>query len=225
MSIFDPSKLLSYGAIGLGFLLAFLAYRLLSDEGKREPYPRKEMVRAIYAFMVFAFLLSFLGFSSELAKSLYVPKSLASAPNTKPVDMQSSDTKPLEPKVSTSTVVPAKKVVAARVVKSVDFTLLTPVLKSPIIGSELDSFPREITFEWAEVPGAVAYKVQAEILKPLDPSTHASIWVPIWQTQVTTTMKHDQWSGGGQYHWRVIAIDEKGRTSQPSDWWTFSFRS
>jgi hypothetical protein len=64
----DPGKILSYGAIGLGFLLAFLAYRLLASEQKRDT-PRAPMVHAIYTFMLFAFLLSILGFGGEYLKN------------------------------------------------------------------------------------------------------------------------------------------------------------
>jgi hypothetical protein len=67
----DPAKLLSYGAIGLGFLLAFMAYLLLSGEQKRAQ-PRQSIIRAIYSFMIFAFALAFLGFANEFAKNYSV---------------------------------------------------------------------------------------------------------------------------------------------------------
>jgi hypothetical protein len=67
MSSIDPGKILSYGAIGLGFLLALLSYMLLASEQKRVA-PRVPMIQAIYAFMSFAFLLSILGFGSEYLK-------------------------------------------------------------------------------------------------------------------------------------------------------------
>ena len=53
MSEADPGKILGYGAIGLGFLLAVLAYRLLSRENFRE--------RPIYVYLVFCLLLVIVG--------------------------------------------------------------------------------------------------------------------------------------------------------------------
>ncbi len=61
-------EILGYGVIGLGFLLAFLAYLLLSREQKREK-TRKNMVKAIYTFMGFSILLCVIGFGSEKIKS------------------------------------------------------------------------------------------------------------------------------------------------------------
>ncbi len=64
----DPYQILSYGVIGLGFLLAFLAYRLLTREQQRDE-PRPSMVRAIYTFMAFSLFLCVIGFGSEFSKS------------------------------------------------------------------------------------------------------------------------------------------------------------
>ncbi len=66
----DPARLLNYGATGLGFLLAFLAYLLLRNEQKN-PKPRAAMIRAIYTFMIFASLLGALGFATEMLKSRF----------------------------------------------------------------------------------------------------------------------------------------------------------
>jgi hypothetical protein len=69
MSTIDPTKVLSYGAIGLGFLLAFLAYSLILSEQKQDR-PRRSIIRTIYFFMVFSFTLCLLGFGSELWKNI-----------------------------------------------------------------------------------------------------------------------------------------------------------
>jgi hypothetical protein len=84
MNTIDPARLLGYGAIGFGFLLAFLSYLLLSGEQKREE-PRKSMVRAIYSFMAFAFFLSFLGFGSELLKNGVMSTPAGSFTDLKPL--------------------------------------------------------------------------------------------------------------------------------------------
>ncbi|MEJ2122546.1 MAG: hypothetical protein P8Z76_17965, partial [Alphaproteobacteria bacterium] len=60
----DPANILNYGAIGLGFLLAFLAYRLIAKEQKHES-PRKTLLRAVYVFMLFSVTLTVMGFTSE----------------------------------------------------------------------------------------------------------------------------------------------------------------
>jgi len=63
----DFYKILSYGAIGLGCILAFLSYRLLSREQEKER-PRQRILTSIYLFMVFSLSLSTVGFVTEYAK-------------------------------------------------------------------------------------------------------------------------------------------------------------
>src|SRR4051794_16451161 len=66
MNLHDLSayNILSYGVIGLGFLLAFLAYRLLGNE-QRKPQASKSILVSIHVFMIFSILLCVLGFASE----------------------------------------------------------------------------------------------------------------------------------------------------------------
>ena len=60
----DVVKILGYGVLGLGFLLALLAYHLLSKEqGKQTPRP--DAFRAIYVFMGFSLVLCILGLVSQ----------------------------------------------------------------------------------------------------------------------------------------------------------------
>jgi hypothetical protein len=68
----DVVKILSYGVIGLGFLLAFLAYRLLAQEQRREQV-RSEALRSIYLFMAFAVVLCLVGILGQV-----VPNHIAS---------------------------------------------------------------------------------------------------------------------------------------------------
>jgi hypothetical protein len=54
------TSILGYGAIGLGFLLAYLAYRLLlQEQGTKTPRP--EILKAIYLFECFCVVLVVLG--------------------------------------------------------------------------------------------------------------------------------------------------------------------
>ena len=67
----DPTAILSYGVIGLGFLLALLAYLLLLRE-QRAKQPRPSILVAINRFMIFAVALAGLGLTSEVARSYFV---------------------------------------------------------------------------------------------------------------------------------------------------------
>ena len=62
---FDIVRILGIGTIGLGFLLAFFAFRLLNKE-QNETQPRDGILRAINRFMLFSFSLCIIGFSSEI---------------------------------------------------------------------------------------------------------------------------------------------------------------
>jgi hypothetical protein len=53
VGLIDVVKILGYGVIGLGFLLAFMAYRLLSAEQKK-PKPNEKMLRSIRDYMIFS---------------------------------------------------------------------------------------------------------------------------------------------------------------------------
>src|SRR6516162_7649472 len=56
----DPSAILNYGISGLGFLLAFLSFRLLSKEQSKRT-PNSTIIRAIYVFQVFSVILILAG--------------------------------------------------------------------------------------------------------------------------------------------------------------------
>lgn len=64
MGNFDIPSILSYGVSGLGFLLAFLTFRLLLNEQKRKA-PRKNILHACFIFMIFSLILVGFGFASE----------------------------------------------------------------------------------------------------------------------------------------------------------------
>lgn len=68
MSNLNVYEILGYGVIGLGFLLAFLAFTLLTREQKREA-PRGTILAAIYIFMVFSLALCLIGFVADTQKS------------------------------------------------------------------------------------------------------------------------------------------------------------
>ncbi len=56
----DVVSILQIGVVGLGFLLAFLAYKLLTQEQNRHP-PRNRILLGIYVFMFFSVCLVILG--------------------------------------------------------------------------------------------------------------------------------------------------------------------
>jgi len=76
----EPAAILSYGVIGLGFLLALLAYFLLLRE-QHAKEPRESILAAINRFMIFSLVLAGLGLTSEVARSFFDPK-LAPNPET-----------------------------------------------------------------------------------------------------------------------------------------------
>ena len=60
-------EILRFGGIGLAFLLAFLAYRLIAKEAAKPPEEaRPKIVRTIWGFMVLAGVLAVVGVASEL---------------------------------------------------------------------------------------------------------------------------------------------------------------
>jgi hypothetical protein len=65
-------EILGYGVIGLGFLLAVLAYWLLTKEQKKDKV-RKPMISAIHVFMGFSVFLCVLGLASEFIKGREPP--------------------------------------------------------------------------------------------------------------------------------------------------------
>ena len=69
---FDIVRILSIGTVGLGFLLAYLAFRLLSKE-QAVANPRANILKAINYFMVFSFGLCGIGLSSELYRMYHTP--------------------------------------------------------------------------------------------------------------------------------------------------------
>jgi hypothetical protein len=64
---FDVVDILRIGVIGLGFLLALLAYKLLSNKGNKQE-PRQSIINATYVFMVFSIACLGIGLLSKVFK-------------------------------------------------------------------------------------------------------------------------------------------------------------
>jgi len=58
------SSFLTYGAIGLGLSLAFLTYKIISQEQKKKN-PNTNVIYSTYAFIIMSIIISFLGFVFE----------------------------------------------------------------------------------------------------------------------------------------------------------------
>jgi hypothetical protein len=69
MENMDVIKILGYGIIGLGFLLALMAFNLLSKEQKKDE-PNEKILASINRFMMFSIALSALGLGSEIIRPL-----------------------------------------------------------------------------------------------------------------------------------------------------------
>jgi|GEM_PF-2168501 len=61
-------EILKYGIIGLGAILSFLAYLLLTQE-QRKSAPRHQILTATYVFMTFSLVMIILGIFSDLSHS------------------------------------------------------------------------------------------------------------------------------------------------------------
>lgn len=61
----DVVSILQIGVIGLGFLLAVLAYHLLTKEQKQDK-PRSEILKSVYIFMFFSVVLCVVGIVSQV---------------------------------------------------------------------------------------------------------------------------------------------------------------
>jgi hypothetical protein len=70
---FDVVQVLQIGVIGLGFLLALLAYRLLSREQSRGK-PNADILAQVRTYMIFSLLLCALGLLSEYLKDRHHPE-------------------------------------------------------------------------------------------------------------------------------------------------------
>lgn len=62
----DALGILKLGFVGIAFLLAVMTYFLLIAEQKVKPHPRVNMVKMIYAFMVFSLVLAAGGFFIQI---------------------------------------------------------------------------------------------------------------------------------------------------------------
>ncbi|MGM8227791.1 DUF4019 domain-containing protein [Cellvibrio sp. ARAG 10.3] len=69
---FEIVRILGLGTIGLGFLLAVMAFRLLNAEQNLDN-PRENILSATNRFMIFSFSLCILGISSELFRAYHTP--------------------------------------------------------------------------------------------------------------------------------------------------------
>lgn len=69
MPAFNWVAILSLGVVGLGFLLAFLAYRLL-DKAQEAPYLDDSIIKSIRAYMIFSVVIVIVGLASEAARHI-----------------------------------------------------------------------------------------------------------------------------------------------------------
>ncbi len=123
MENLDVYKILSYGAIGLGCILAFLSYQLLSKEqGMKQP--RQQILTSIYAFMVFSLVLSSIGFVTEFARD----RKISAVKN----QLESERTKNREVANSLSEVLRVKEVAALESNASPEIQRHIKLLKSSV---------------------------------------------------------------------------------------------
>jgi eukaryotic-like serine/threonine-protein kinase len=101
--------------------------------------------------------------------------------------------------------------------------LLPPYILSPTNGQKLSNYPRNLTLDWEEVPGAVSYEVQ---LEACDQNGQNCFDHPVDSDppRITTATSYSfSFVGAQPGRWRVRAIDANGIAGEWSSWWTFTF--
>jgi tetratricopeptide (TPR) repeat protein/thiol-disulfide isomerase/thioredoxin len=96
-------------------------------------------------------------------------------------------------------------------------TLPAPRLLSPAPGTVFDHYPRQTTVVWAEVPGAVNYRVEWAYESTgtwSDPTPIISVKEPV---------ANFQFVGAQPGRWRVWAVDASGQEGAKSDWREFRY--
>jgi hypothetical protein len=101
MGLIDVVKVLGYGVIGLGFLLAFMAYRLLSAEQKKIK-PTDRMLKAIREYMFFSIAITILGGVFLLADKFIPAPKIDNGEITKPTPCPTITPNPVKVEISES---------------------------------------------------------------------------------------------------------------------------
>jgi hypothetical protein len=91
--------------------------------------------------------------------------------------------------------------------------LLAPELVSPKEGTRFSNFPREIKFNWTQIPGVLKYEVQIECKE-------GSAWKLVKKEIVETSNYTFNFVGAQPGRWRVCGIAE-GKKSIFSSWREF----
>ena len=110
-------------------------------------------------------------------------------------------------------------------------TMAVPLHRAPPNGAVFIHFPRDTILQWAQVSGAVSYRVEIDCF-------HCCGW-GVWCTDVGRTWRVESvphidgasfnefrfsWVGAQPGRWRVSAIDANGREGPRHEWWYFEFR-
>jgi hypothetical protein len=98
--------------------------------------------------------------------------------------------------------------------------LATPTLVLPADGAVFDIYPRTTILTWDSVPYADSYLVEVQGQNDVDLQ-----WWNWRSDTVTGTSYTFDFAGAQPGRWRVTALDSTGirASSDPSDWWGFSY--
>ncbi len=109
-------------------------------------------------------------------------------------------------------------------ITTASFRLATPVLLSPVSGTNFYHVPRATTLAWQPVQGADNYGVHVQKY------VAGTGWTTCWDTNTGTMINpyYDYVPGeAAQYRWRITAQDPLGwyQNSNPSSWRTFTYKA
>jgi hypothetical protein len=116
---------------------------------------------------------------------------------------------------------------------SVSLAGQAPALIGPESGSRFDFYPRKTTVAWHSVPTADHYLLEVELVMPVGERTSGGFiekrrfWAPhgdgLHNALVRDTAATFFFVGAQEARWRVRATFADGRTTPPSEWWTFVY--
>lgn len=94
----------------------------------------------------------------------------------------------------------------------------TPQHLRPYDNTHFDKLPRNMELQWQQIQGAVYYLVEIQYEIPDSGQWHV---IPNYPVAVEGETYPFEFPGAQRGRWRVIAVDENGTKSKPSEWWYF----
>jgi hypothetical protein len=104
-------------------------------------------------------------------------------------------------------------------IKCESLDLPPPKQVSPADGSVINSSSREIDLQWSPVEGATSYRISVNYF-----DSRKQKWLALGDVRIANSTSYKViFNNASLGRWRVWSVDDKGRTSERSDWWEFQF--